>query len=205
MAFIEVSLPEELAWGATGGPEWSTEIFQPLGGDEQRNQNRAHPLGRWDLGLVNKDATYTRLLLNFFNSVAKGKANGFRFRDLPNDYWQAVEEFTGIGDGVLTQFQLYKEHPYPGVDDYNKPIYKPVAGTVSIFFDGAPQLLGWTVSTITGIVTFASPVPDEVIITASYEFELPVRFDIDHFACTRIDPDIFTWPSIPLVELRRAT
>jgi uncharacterized protein (TIGR02217 family) len=202
MTFIDIELPRELAWGATGGGEWSTDVFQTIGGSEGRNQNRSHYLGRWDVGLVNKDATYTRALINFFNAVAKGRANTWRFVNLPNNDYNGYNEPIGTGDGADTTFQLIRRYTSGG-QNYDKTIYLPTSGTVTCALNGTPTT-AFTVNTTTGVLTFSVAPSLGVAITASFEFALHCRFDTDHFSCTRIDPDIFSWPSIPILEVLEA-
>ncbi len=202
MAFIDVEFPREIAFGATGGPEWSTDIFSTFSGAEQRNQNRSHYLGRWDVGLVNKTETYTSTLIHFFNAVAKGRANSFRFVNLVNaDNW-AYDQPIGTGDGADTTFQLIKRYSSGG-QTYDKTIYLPTSGTVTCKLNGT-LTTAFTVNTTTGVVTFSVAPGLGVAITASYEWCAHARFDTDHFTCTRLDPDIFSWPSIGIVELLEA-
>lgn len=202
MTFIDVEFPREIAWSATGGGEWSTDIFSTQSGAETRNQNRAHARGRWDVGLVNKTETYTRTLLHFFHAVAKGKANSFRFVNLVNaDEW-AYDQPIGTGDASDTTFQLIKRYSSGG-QTYDKTIYLPTAGTVTVKLNGT-LTTAFTVNTSTGVITFSVAPGLGVAITASYEHALHCRLDVDHFVCTRIDPDVFQWPSIPIHELLEA-
>lgn len=199
MSFIESpSFPETIAYGAQGGPEFSTDIFETIGGHEQRNQNRQHPRARFEVGLVHKTRLETQTLLAFFNAVAKGRANGFRFKNHANDDYIGADEPIGTGDGADTTFQLLKRYT-SGAYTYDKPIYKPISGSVTIKLNGT-LTTAFTVNTTTGIITFTSAPGVGVAITATFEFELPVRFDTDWFAASRVDPDIYSWPSIPLAE-----
>lgn len=199
MAFYEApSFPTELAYGAQGGPEFSTDIFETIGGHEGRNQNRQHPRARFEIGLVNKTLTETQSLLAFFNAVAKGRANAFRFKNLANNDYQGATEPIGTGDASDTTFQLIKRYT-SGVYTYDKPIYKPISGTVRCFLNGT-ETTAFTVDTTTGVVTFSAAPGSGVAITATFEYELPVRFNTDWFSCSRVDPDIYSWPSIELLE-----
>lgn len=202
MSFIDIEFPREIAWGATGGPTWSTDVFSTFGGAEQRNQNRSHYLGQWDVGLVNKDATYTRTLIHFFNAVAKGRFNSFRFVNLVNNDSQGADEPIGTGDGADTTFQLIRRYSSGG-QTYDKTIYLPTTGTTTCKLNGVATT-AFTVNTTTGIVTFSVAPGIGVAITASFEHALHCRFDVDAFTCTRIDPDIFAWPSVPIQELLEA-
>lgn len=201
MAFVESpSFPETIAWTATGGPRWSTDLFDTQGGYEGRNENWSHYRAKFDVGLVNKSLAETRALLSFFNAVARGRARSFRFKNLVNDDYYGGDEAIGTGDGADLTFQLVRRYT-SAAETYDKPIYKPIAGTVTCKLAGV-STTAFTVDTTTGIVTFSVAPGVGVAITASFLFELPMRFDTDGFECTRVDPDLFSWPSIQLVEVR---
>ena len=120
MAHIDIDFPERIAFGAVGGPRFSTSIIGVIGGEEQRNQNWTSPLWQWEVGLVHKDRATTYELLEFFRQT----------------------------EGMLHTFNFTNQ--WPGQDD-------------------------------------------EVKV---------VRFGVDHIDITRVDVDIFSWPSIKIVEVR---
>ena len=76
-------------------------------------------------------------------------------------------------------------------------------GTVAVFKDGLPAA-GWTVDTTTGFVTLspADTASTGHAITASCQFDVPVRFDIDDMKTTINDYNNYSWSSVPLLELR---
>ena len=77
-----------------------------------------------------------------------------------------------------------------------------MAGTVDIYVDAVLQASGVTVDTTTGIVTFTTaPLVGEVI-SADFEFDVPVRFDTDEMAISMDSFDAGNWSSIPLIEVR---
>jgi uncharacterized protein (TIGR02217 family) len=47
--FHDVRFPDAVARGATGGPEYSTDVVSVASGYEQRNQNWDLARGRWDI------------------------------------------------------------------------------------------------------------------------------------------------------------
>jgi uncharacterized protein (TIGR02217 family) len=81
-------------------------------------------------------------------------------------------------------------------------ITKPVAGSVLVFLDGVEQLAGWSVDVTTGIVTFSTAPAAGVEVAASFEFDVPARFDTDHMAVTIETFRLHRWEQIPIVELR---
>jgi uncharacterized protein (TIGR02217 family) len=104
-------------------------------------------------------------LIAFFRA-RRGRAYSFRFKDW-TDY-TATGQLLGTGDDAKTQFQLVKEYPSGSVIEV-RTITKPVAGTVEVYLDGLKQLAGWSVDTITGLVTFGIPpaLGDGVVARAS--------------------------------------
>ena len=147
--FHEVRFPDNIAYGATGGPEFATTVIATASGYEQRNVNWAEARGRWDVASGLKKQTQIDELIAFFRA-RRGRAYGFRFKDW-TDY-RATGQLLGTGDDVLTQFQLVKQYPSGSVIEV-RTITKPVAGTVQVYLDSVEQLSGWSVDTTTGIVT----------------------------------------------------
>ena len=198
--FIEVpSFPDTLAYGGLGGPGFSTSIVALHGGNEQRNQRWRQPKHRWDVGQVNRSLAECETLLAFFYGVAHGRANGFRFKDFLPGESTGTDEPLGTGAGTTTAYQLRKRYTR-GSYTFDRTIMKPIAGTVTLKADGSPFTL-FDVNTTTGIVhAFAD---SGAVLTASFQFEVPVRFDVDDIAMQRVAPQVYSWPSIPLIELRR--
>jgi uncharacterized protein (TIGR02217 family) len=80
MAFHEVRFPDDIAYGATGGPEFATSVVATASGYEQRNINWSAARGRWDVASGLKKQTQLDTLIAFFRA-RKGRAYGFRFKD----------------------------------------------------------------------------------------------------------------------------
>lgn len=198
MAFDEVRLPEEVEKGAEGGPRFKTSILPLSSGHEKRNVDWVEARGDWDIGYGIQSIENLELVRDFFYARA-GRARGFRFKDW-SDYTGTAQNI-GTGDNATVAFQLRKQYT-SGLVTYNRLIYKPVAGTVRIFLNGV-ETFGFTVDTTTGIVTMGVAPGAAVAITATYEFDVPVRFDTDHF---RLSLEIFnagSVPSLPVIELRQ--
>ena len=198
-AFHEVQFPPDISYGVTGGPEYSTDVVMTGSGYEQRNINWSQAKCKYQAAHGVKNENQMRRLLAFFRS-RRGKAYGFRFKDWLD--FTGRREMIGVGDGKTITFQLIKTY----IDDAGytevRKIRKPVAGTVRVYLDGAEQTDGCSVNYTTGIVTFAATPDTEVIITADYEFDVPVRFDTDHCPLSIKEWDIYSWDNIPLVEIR---
>jgi len=179
--FTEQVLELGVNYGAVGGLSYKTTILKDGAENEQRNCEWWIPLGRWQIGTKTllesqtKEIEEVQYLRDFFG-LRKGKKQGFRFKDW-SDY-QAVNQLVGISDGSRTQYQLYKNYIKDGYQ-FKRPITKPIAETVEIFLDGVSSPLGWTLDDTTGVITFTAIPANEITISASFEFHVPVWFETD--------------------------
>lgn len=197
-AFHDVRFPLELGYGATGGPQFSTQVVTTGSGAEQRNSSWADARLHYDAGVGIRSEADLATLIAFFRA-RRGQAHGFRFND-PLDH-AAAGEMLGSGDGVRTRFLLTRTYG-SGDDAQVRRITRPVPGTVVVGVGGA-LASGWAPGEL-GAVDFAVAPPPGASVTASFEFDVPVRFAED-----RIDVGLASWragdlPSVPLVEVREA-
>lgn len=184
MAFFEVRFPLAVEAGVTGGPMRRTDVVQLASGRSERNQRWWGSLRRWDASSGVRSLADLAELVDFFE-LAAGRAHGFRLRDW-NDWKScaatrapaATDQLLGAGDGSRTAFQLVKRYGKAGFRTWDRPIFKPVAGTVLVSVGGVAQASGWTVDTTTGVVTFATP-PASGEVRAGFEFDCPVHFGTD--------------------------
>ena len=206
-SFCEERFPLRVAFGTSGGPERRTEIVRLSTGFESRNQRHRHSFRRYDAGSGVKSLEDLAAVLDFFEA-RRGKLVGFRFRD-PLDHRSssyghpvtAADQRIGIGDGVERLFQLSKRY---GTGDaaYARPIGKPVEGTVRVAVDGVVQTGGLSVDAASGVVTFDAAPAAGLVVTAGFEFDVPVRFDLDQLVVNLAAFEAGDIPSIPLVEVR---
>jgi uncharacterized protein (TIGR02217 family) len=77
--FHEVRFPDNIAYGATGGPEFATTVVAIGSGHEKRNVNWAEARGRWDVASGLKKQAQIDELIAFFRA-RRSKAYGFRFK-----------------------------------------------------------------------------------------------------------------------------
>jgi uncharacterized protein (TIGR02217 family) len=208
MAFHEVRFPEAIGRGARGGPERRTQVVELASGDEERNASWANSRRRYDVSYGIRRADDLAAVVAFFEA-RNGRLHGFRFRDWsdyrsgpPTQTPSPLDQPIGVGDGATTAFQLVKRYASGG-QAWVRTITKPVAGSVRVALAGVEQLSGWSVSTTTGLVTFATPPPSGVAVTAGFEFDVPVRFDSDALEVTLDLERLGSITSIPLVEIRR--
>jgi len=170
-SFHDVSFPLPLAFGASGGPVRQTEIITLASGHEQRNTAQANSRRRYDAGVGVKSLEDMQTLVAFFEA-RRGQLYGFRFRD-PTDY--KADEEIGIGDGVSTEFQLSKTYA-DVAGSWQRIITKPKSGTLIIKL-GTTLTTAFSVDNMTGKIVFNTPPTVGVVITAVFEFDVPVRFD----------------------------
>jgi uncharacterized protein (TIGR02217 family) len=83
-------------------------------------------------------------------------------------------------------------------------VTKPVEGTVTIALGNDPKLEGaeFTLNPTTGIVTFTDPPDIGAVITAGFEFDVPVRFDTDRIALSMASFKAGEVPDVPVIEVR---
>ena len=209
MNFHEVRFPANLSFGSVGGPERRTEVVTLANGFEERNTPWAHSRRRYDAGLGMRSLDDIEQLIAFFEA-RRGQMFGFRWKDW-SDYKSArasqppapSDQPLGIGDGVLTEFQLTKTYR-SGDFSYVRPITKPVAGTLQVAVSGATMIEGsdFTVDSATGVLSFTLPPLPDADVTAGFEFDVPVRFDTNQIQTSVASFKAGDVPNVPIVEVR---
>lgn len=209
MAFHEVRFPANLSFGSVGGPERRTEIVTLANGYEERNTPWAQSRRRYDAGLGLRSLDDVAALLEFFEA-RRGQLHAFRWKDWadfksckPSGTVSALDQGIGQGDGERTEFALAKTYD-PFGTPFVRFITKPVAGTVSVSLSGDPAAEGvdWVLDPASGVVRFALPPDLGVMVTAGFEFDVPVRFDADRIAVSVASFQAGDVPSVPVVEVR---
>jgi len=210
-SFHDVRFPTGVSFGATGGPERINEIVLLTSGFEQRNQRLADSRRRYDAGTGVRTLDDLHAVLSFFEA-RRGSLFAFRFRDpfdfkscRPGEVVSPLDQPIGTGDGERTVFQLVKRHG-EGADAYERPITKPVAGTVRVAVGGVEMAspADFSVDHLTGEVIFApGAVPGAgAAVTAGFAFDVAVRFDIDQIAVSLAAFEAGQIPTIPLKEVK---
>ncbi|MBX9726093.1 MAG: DUF2460 domain-containing protein [Rickettsiales bacterium] len=197
MGFVETQFPTDISYGSSGGPEYATDVVASNSGFEQRNVNWAQARARYNVAHGVKTKAQLDTLIAFFRA-RKGRAYGFRFKDWTD--FQATETL-GIGNGVQTDFQLIKTYTNGGASDI-RTINKPVSGSVQVYRNAVLQTSGVSVNTTTGMVSFSTAPAIGQVISASFQFDVPVRFDTDRLSASLDAYGIHSWLDIPLVEVR---
>ena len=189
MAFIETRFPTKIAYGASGGPAYSTDIVVVNSGFEQRNSVWADSRCEFDVSHGVKTQTQLNELIAFFR-VMKGRANGFRFKDF-TDFQVTTGQGVFVALTTYT-FQMYRRYT-TAATNYDRKITKPVSGSITVT-GGSGVSINYT----TGVVTVSSGTPTAWV----GQFDIPCRFDTDSLKARIEDYNAFSWGSIPVVEIR---
>lgn len=211
MSFHEVRFPTGISRGAQGGPERRTDVVVLGSGFEERNSRWIASRRSYDAGygVRSLDALYE--VIAFFEE-RRGRFHGFRWRDhadwrssAPGAETTALDHAIGVGDGTARAFQLRKT--YGAVHaPFVREIRKPVAGTVKVAVNGSVMVPGthFSVDATTGIVLFeeGEAPAAEAVVTAGFEFDVPVRFDTDKLEINLSGFQSGAIPRIPIVEIR---
>lgn len=207
MSFHNVRLDGDVEKGAQGGPGFKTTVLELSSGFEKRNIDWERVRGRWDLSYGMDKKSNQEVVLAFFYA-RQGRANGFRFKDW-TDYHVGSDNPTdapqeiATTDGAVDKFQIVRRYSSGGVD-FDRAITRTVAGTVRVFLDSVEEVSGWTVDDDTGVVDFTVAPTTGQSLGIICEFDVPVRFDIDQLDLRAERDDVFSFPTVPIVELREA-
>jgi uncharacterized protein (TIGR02217 family) len=185
MALIFPALPG-LAWSVTKSPTFQTRIQRAVSGRELRALDYPYPL--WQFTLVfdflrdNPAAGFDELrtLMGFF-MLCQGAFGTFLFQDPSDD--RVSGQQIGTGDTLRTVFQLQRTmgETLPG-GGFLEPILAPNVVS-AVYFNGIIQdPAGYSVDSMTGLVTFNTAPGSGLIITADYSYYFRCRFVDDSYA-----------------------
>lgn len=202
-----VRLPVTVERGASGGPTFDTVVQRTDGGRISTVVNWSLPLYKWDI-------SYGIMTPADFNAVrdvfigARGAAYGFRFKDWSDYEIPTIVNIIGEGDGVETEFQIYKIYTNT-VRTLSRKITRPVNnGSIEVqvaatpYVEGGGGGTGYTVDYSTGIITFNTAPTSLAAIYCKCEFDVPVHFVSDEFAIQLEWAEAGTVPSLQIEEVR---
>lgn len=196
--FINIQFPIDISYGSSGGPLYDSEILTTISGGEIRNLNTPRAKMYFDVSPGIKNKKQIDKILAFFR-ICHGRQKGFRLKD-----WV---DFQGIKEKVIIidkkTIQLIKTYKFNDDIYEERLISKPVPGTVTIYINKrriSNQDL--EINHSNGRVKFKNYTTKSTdIITASFEFDVPVRFDLDYLPIIIESCDVFALPEIPLIEI----
>lgn len=211
MSFHDIRFPTEISRGAHGGPERRTDVVVLGSGFEERNARWANSRRAYNAGYGLRSLDDLHAVIAFFEE-RRGRLYGFRWKDHadwkscpPEQTPTALDQVIGTGTGAAAAFQLIKRYGSAHAP-WDREIKKPVAGTVLVAVGGAAQTpeVNFVADPGTGLITFLAGhiPPNGVLVTAGFEFDVPVRFDTD-----KLELDLRGFrhgaiPNIPIVEIR---
>jgi uncharacterized protein (TIGR02217 family) len=204
--FHDIRFPLDISLKASGGPVRRSDVVALASGIEHRSSRWAHSRRIYDVGLGVRSLDGLHAVITFFEE-RRGRLYSFRFHDRA-DYKSCpplkevtpLDQTIGTGDGTRNMFQLIKTYGTFHAP-YERMITKPIVETVRIAVNGVLRTSGYICNPMNGIITFSTAPASGSAITAGYEFDVPVRFDVD---ALNIDLSIIgtgTVPKIPLVEV----
>lgn len=194
MSYINTRLSTCVAYGFSGGPEYSTLIVAMDNGREQRNRQWLYPRHRYSAQYLNLSKQAQKEILAAFHAAA-GQLHVFRFKDA-NDF-EAVAESLAPAIGTSTPVQLIKTYAL-GSQSTIRLIQAPVTGAV-IKRNGVA--VAGTLDTQTGLFTPSAPWVAGTF-TWDGEFDVWVRFASDFNAFSIGAPNART-SDVELIEVRR--
>lgn len=202
MTVHDVRLSEDIEQNAQGGPGFLTTIVSMGSGLEQRNAEWERAKQRWDIAYGVQSKTDFQEVLAFFYA-RHGRFYGFKFKDW-SDY-TAADQLVGTGDSTdgsdgTSDFQLVKIYA-DSAGSFSRKITRPVTGTVVVKVDGVVDN-NWTLGSL-GVISFTAghhPLTG-LEVTASFEFDVPVRFDVDRMNVALIWANAGGIPQLEIVEI----
>jgi uncharacterized protein (TIGR02217 family) len=183
-----------------------TQVVALAGGQERRSSRWAGSRRIYDAGTALRSPDALHAVMAFFEE-RRGRLYAFRFHDRldakscpPQQAPSPLDQRIGTGDGTRTQFLLVKAYGTLHAP-YLRPITKPVTASVQIALDGIALTNGFSCNPLTGLVTFTTAPASGSVITAGYQFDVPVRFDTDELDLTFTPGANGKVPHVPMIEI----
>ena len=205
MSFHHARINDAVNTRIMGGPRRKTSVIEQTSGVEYRNTSWADSRRQYVISYQNRQARELEQLTSFFE-VHGGKLIGFQYKDWTDykscsvkDTPSASDQQIGVGDGETRVFQLTKTYEVGNLS-YTRDVVLPLAGTVYVNVDGVPF---GGILLPNGLVMLAEVPANNAVITAGYEFDVPVRFDTDELDIMSENPHIGSAQRISLIELKR--
>lgn len=210
--FIDEYLPEcTNSYQALSGPSYASDLVIADSGAESANQRWSNPLWKFSIPQAVRDMDTMFQVRNHF-MIMQGRAHTFPFQD-PLDFASVDPENPGVeptidvgdqvigtGNGSKTKFQLIKTYLY-GTHSKTRNIHHPVVDSVVIALDGVPQASGWSISRLTGEITFDTAPGSDVTVSAGYLFDCEARYDHDDFDAIAVSYRAGGFADLELVEV----
>ncbi len=190
-SFHEVLFPLAVSFGATGGPERRNEIVTLTSGREHRNARFAHSRRRYDAGTGLRSLDDLYEVIAFFEA-RRGSLHGFRFRD-PFDMKSCARRRHRVAarpgdrqrrrhDGDLPARQdLWRRRRRLSAAD-RQAGRRQRAGRRGRGREGGGRRLRRRCDDRPGDLRAGAVPAAGAAVTAGFEFDVPVRFDLEHLS-----------------------
>ena len=213
-AFDDILFPPYISLGAQTGAEFLTRVVATNSGHEYRNSAWDQPRWRGDASYGIKTQAEFDLVDAFFRA-RRGKGRSFRLKDW-RDYRCGSLGVPGprfyVAVGGETVVQLSKAY-FDGTFYAYRVITLPVNSAVyptdavipfKLYKNGVALTMGgdYTMSYANGTITFGGALTTGDLLSWEGHFHIPARFDTDTMMGKLDEYGVFSWDSIPLVELR---
>ncbi len=186
--FSNQLFPIDISYGASGGPEYATDVVVMKSGKEQRNCNYQRPRYRYNVAHGIKTKEQLDQLISFFRNH-KGQAIGFCFKDWL-DYEAKMQPLKPI---AAKTYQLVKHYAQD-----ERLISKPVKNSVELYLH-EKKIKNYQVDYQMGIISLDKEVSE--VIYADFEFYVPVRFASDKLSANMDNYGSYSWLDISLIEV----
>ncbi|UAT42663.1 DUF2460 domain-containing protein [Anaplasmataceae bacterium AB001_6] len=190
--FLEIRFPEDISFGAIGGPNFNTNIEQTAAGYEARFINWLEPKIYYNVSHGIKTKDQIDQIISFFY-VTQGRANGFRFKDWM-DYKIPKQV---ISKAPSSGMQIYKNYTF-NQQTFKRPIKKIVPNTEIVYSNDIPlESTQYTIDYNNGLLV----TEEGGEISIECEFDIPVRFASDDLKIGLDNPGIYVAKNIILHEI----
>src|ERR1035437_25623 len=197
--FDNIRLPVEIEQGSKGGPLFQTSIVELSSGNEQRNEDWIFPRQVWDIGYGVQNQSDYNACRDFFYA-RHGRSHGFLFKDW-SDY-SVTGQLLGTGDAAIRVFMLIKTYE-AGSYSFTRRITRPVTASLVVKVSGVTQTINTDyIFGAGGWIRFATAPTGGATITADFEFDVPMRFDVDIFPLVLDWVGAATISSLTIIEIR---
>ena len=196
--FNNIRFPDDISTEFKKIINFNTEINTSKNLNEQRIKLLDYCYNVYEIDYKNLTSKNLEKIISFF-SLVKGRYSNFRFKDWLD--YKVSDQIIGIYSDS-NEFQLIKNYSIDSSHNqiYTRTITKPVEDTVKVYVNNIEND-NFTIDNATGILTIKSKLSEGDIITASFEFDVHVRFFSDELVIKNITKNISKIEELKLIEI----
>ena len=197
--FIEKQFPVDISYGSSGGPQYYTDLLSTTNGYEIRSSRIYNPKMKFNISTGIRNKEQMEEMIRFFR-CCQGRNIAFRYKDW-SDFKGDNEPMKIINQNTL---QLIKTYSLDQYITEERIITKPVNNTIIIKLNGeiiTDKQLEIDYSKGRIILLNHKTDQENTIFTASFEFDVPVRFNTDYLPVIIENHNFYSLPEIELVEV----